>query len=323
MHKFRRVVLALVIGTLVVTQVSCITIPLFPPEGPLQERTVSGSGNQKILLVEMSGLISSEDPSGFIPRPSLIAHIKEVLTVAKEDPDVKALVIKINSPGGSVSASDVLYHELKTFKATRNIPVIASIMDIGTSGGYYIAAAADKIVAYPSSVTGSLGVIMLTVNAGGLLEKIGVEATAITSGPRKDMGSPFRAMTAEERAIFQGVIDAFYKQFLEVIDQGRPNLSMEEIRRLADGRIYTGPQAKALGLVDEIGYLEDAITLAKQEAGLTTAKVVTYGRPGEYQHNIYSNFLGREPGPWTDFAHVELLNMIRGGTPKFMYLWMP
>ncbi len=137
------------------------------------------------------------------------------------------------------------------------------------------------------------------------------------------MGSPFRAMTAEERSIFQGVIDAFYEQFLEVIDQGRPNLSMEEIRRLADGRIYTGPQAKALGLVDDIGYLEDAITLAKQEAGLTRAKVVTYGRPGEYRHNIYSQFLGRGPSPWTDFAHLELLNMIRGGTPKFMYLWMP
>src|SRR5690606_30645038 len=119
-----------------------------------------------------------------------------------------------------------------------------------------IASAADSVLAHPSSVTGSIGVIMLTMNAKGLLEKVGIEATAVTSGPRKDMGSPFRTMTAEERAIFQSLIDSFYQRFLTVVQEGRPQLQMDQLKKLADGRIYTGEQAKAAGLVDDIGYLE-------------------------------------------------------------------
>ncbi len=300
----------------------CVTINLLPQPGPLQETVLSGTGGSKVLVVDLSGLISSRDPEGFIDRPNLVAQIKEVLTVAAEDDDVKAVVIRINSPGGTVTASDMLYHEVRSFKKKRNVPVVASILDVGTSGGYYVAVAADKIVAHPSSVTGSLGVIMLTMNASGLLEKIGIEATAVTSGPRKDMGSPFRAMKPEERAIFQGVIDAFYARFLDVIQQGRPNLSKDRIRKLADGRIYSGEQAKALGLVDEIGYLDDAIELAKREAGIKEARVVLYRRPGQYRHNIYSRLLGGN-SVWAGLSRMDLMGLVRGTTPQFMYLWMP
>ena len=145
----------------------------------------------------------------------MLATFKEELTKASKDEEIKAVVLRINSPGGTVNASDILYHELKTFKGNKKIPVIASIMDVGASGGYYMAMATDAILAHPSSVTGSIGVIMLTVNAKGLLEKVGVEANAITSGPRKDMGSPFRTMTAEEKAIFQSVIDSFYRSVFQ------------------------------------------------------------------------------------------------------------
>jgi protease-4 len=194
-------------------------------------------------------------------------------------------------------------------------------MDVGASGGYYIASAADSVLAHPSSVTGSIGVIMLTMNARGLLEKVGVEATAVTSGPRKDMGSPFRAMTPEERAIFQGLIDAFYQRFLSVVQEGRPNLQMDQIKKLADGRIYTGEQAKASGLVDDIGYLEDAVELAKKKAGLTEARVIMYRRPGEYSNNVYSKLVA--PSPLASLAALDLQSLVRGGTPQFMYLWMP
>jgi protease-4 len=294
---------------------------LFPGPGPLQEAQVDGTGKAKVLLIEISGVISSQEKEGFRPAPSMIASVKEQLTRASKDENIKAIVLRINTPGGTVTASDIIYHELKTFKATRKIPIIASIMDMGTSGGYYIAAAADTVLAHPSSVTGSIGVIMLTVNAKGLLEKIGVEATAVTSGPRKDMGSPFRTMTAEERAIFQGLIDSFYQRFLAIVQEGRSNLQMEQIKRLADGRIYTGEQAKAAGLVDEIGYLEDAVELAKQKAGITEARVVTYQRPGEYSNNVYSRLLA--PGALAGLAELDLASFVRGGTPQFMYLWMP
>jgi len=301
----------------------CITVNLFPSPGPLREEQVSGSGSGKVLLMDLSGLISSHTQGGVLDEGSnMVARIKEELTLAAEDKKVKGIVLRINSPGGTVTASDILYHEVKAFKEKRKIPVIASIMDVGASGGYYVAAAADKILVHPSSVTGSVGVIMLTVNAQGLLEKIGVQTTAVTSGPRKDMGSPFRAMTAEERAIFQGVIDSFYERFLTVVREGRSNLTAEQIRNLADGRIYSGEQAKALGLVDGIGYLDDAVELAKKDAGLTEARVVVYRRPGEYRNNVYSRMLAGGGGPAV-FPSLDLFTLVRGGIPQFMYLWMP
>jgi len=303
----------------------CITINLLPGPGPLREEQLSGTGPAKVLLIELSGLISAQDSGGLVPQPNLVAQIKEELNRAAEDERVGAVVLRINSPGGTVTASDILYHEVLAFKGKRKVPVVASIMDVGASGGYYVAVAADKILVHPSSVTGSLGVIMLTMNARGLLEKVGLEATAVTSGPKKDMGSPFRAMTDEERAIFQGVIDSFYERFLTVVREGRPNLTAEQIRRLADGRIYAGEQAKAAGLVDAVGYLDDAIELAKKEAGLAEARVVVYRRPGDYRPNIYARLLSGGGG-WNGMPSLDLMtltSLVRGGTPQFMYLWMP
>lgn len=314
-----RLVVVLLVGLLMP---GCtFNFPLFPGPGPLQESQVSGTGKAKVLLIEISGVISSQDGDGFVPTPNLIASVKEQLTRATQDENVKAVVLRINTPGGTVTASDIIHHELKTFKASRKIPIVASIMDVGASGGYYIAAAADTVLAHPSSVTGSIGVIMLTVNARGLLEKVGLEATAVTSGPRKDMGSPFRTMTTEERAIFQGLIDSFYQRFLTIVQEGRPHLQIDQIKKLADGRIYTGDQAKAAGLVDEIGYLEDAVELAKKKAGLAEARVMTYKRPGEYSNNVYSKLVA--PSPLASLGNLDLMSFVRGGTPQFMYLWMP
>ena len=302
----------------------CITVNLPPGPGPLMEKEISGSGPAKVLMLDLSGVISSAEGEGFYPAPSQVARLKEALLKASADSNVRAILLRINSPGGTVTASDMLYHELRLFKQKRNIPIVASIMDVGASGGYYVAMAADTVVAHPSSVTGSLGVIMVTMNAQGLLEKIGVQASAITSGPRKDMGSPFRAMTDEERTIFQNVINGLYEQFLAVIKDGRKNLSADAIRKLADGRIYSGEQAKAAGLIDGIGYLEDAVELAKREAGITDARLIVYQQPGEYRHNIYSRLLGpSDGGAWNALTSFDLMALIRSGTPQFMYLWMP
>ena len=306
----------------IVLQAGCVTVNLIEPSGPVKEMELTGKGDGKVLLLDLSGVISAQDKEGIIPQPNMLATFKEELTRAAKDDRIKAVVVRINSPGGTVTASDILYHELREFKAKKKVPVIASMMDVGASGGYYLAMAADNVLVHPSTVTGSIGVIMLTVNARGLLEKVGVEASAITSGPRKDMGSPFRVMTPEERGIFQSVIDSFYQRFLAVVQEGRPNLSAEQIKKLADGRIYSGDQAKAAGLIDEVGYLDDAIQLAKKKAGLTEARVVTYGRRGEYQNNIYSRLFGASPGI-TGLANLDLMSMVRGGTPQFMYLWMP
>ena len=300
----------------------CINVSLFPQPMPLQEKTVQGTAADKILLMDISGVISEKGSDSLLGEPEeLIARIKEQLTLAGEDSRIKALLLRINSPGGTVTASDVIYHEISEFKAKQKVPVVAVIMDIGASGGYYVAVAADRIIAHPTSVTGSVGVIMLRVNAEGLLQKIGVEAGAIKSGAKKDIGSPFRPMSEEERAIFQGMIDGFYSRFLEVVTKGRKTLPAERLKVIADGRILTGPQAMQIGLVDQIGYLEDGIAAAKQLAGLTDARVVMYVRPGTYKSNIYSQAPGGSA--LEALANLDLMGLVRGGTPQFLYLWMP
>jgi protease-4 len=245
--------------------------------------------------------------------------VREELRKAEKDDRVRALIVRINSPGGTITASDVLYHEILDFKVRRKVPVIAAIMDVGASGGYYAALAADTIVANPTTVTGSIGVVMVTVNAQGLLEKIGVAPITIKSGPMKDAGSPFRSLTEPERAVFQSIIDEMYGRFVGLIVQSR-KLPEDRVRALADGRVYTADQALRLGLVDRIGYLEDAVALARERAGLTEARVVMYRRPKEYRANIYS----ATPAPATaESTLAQFAAVLGGGGPRFLYLWWP
>lgn len=304
----------------------CIHVDLFSGKGVLQETTISGEGSDKVLLIDISGTLTTSKDSGIFSEPSLPARLKEELTKAEKDDHIKAIILRINTPGGTVTSSDILYHELQEFKEKRKVPIISSIMDMGTSGGYYVAMASDYIFAHPSTITGSIGVIMLTLNGQGLLEKIGIQPTAIVSGPKKSMGSPFRAMNDEERAIFQDVIDRLYARFLTVVEQGRPKLAAAKIRQLADGRIYTADVAKTEGLIDEIGYLDDAIERAKKSAKLSEARVVSYTRSSRETHqNIYSHFDPPTVGPM-GFPQINastMLGVLQGGTPQMMYMWIP
>src|SRR5256712_6098936 len=278
----------IVTALLALVTAGCITISLFPQAMPLREKTVQGTAADKILMMDISGVISEKGSSNPLSESEdLVARIKEERTLAAEDSHIKALLLRINSPGGTVTASDVIHHEISEFKTKRKIPVVATIMDIGASGGYYIAVAADQIIAHPTSVTGSVGVIMLRVSAEGLLQKIGVEASAIKSGAKKDIGSPFRPMTEDERAILQSMINGFFSRFLDVVSKGR-SLPADQLKVIADGRVVTGPQALQLGLVDQVGYLDDGIAAAKKLAGLTDARVIMYARPEAYRNNIYS-----------------------------------
>ncbi len=304
----------------------CIHVDLFSGKGVLQETTISGEGSDKVLLIDISGTLTTSKDSGIFSEPSLPARLKEELTKAEKDDHIKAIILRINTPGGTVTSSDILYHELQEFKEKRKVPIISSIMDMGTSGGYYVAMASDYIFARPSTITGSIGVIMLTLNGQGLLEKIGIQPTAIVSGPKKSMGSPFRAMNDEERAIFQDVIDRLYARFLTVVEKGRPKLAAAKIRQLADGRIYTADVAKTEGLIDEIGYLDDAIERAKKSAKLSEARVVSYTRSSRETHqNIYSHFDPPTVGP-LGFPQINastMLGVLQGGTPQMMYMWIP
>jgi protease-4 len=304
---------------------SFISVSLVPSVEPLRETTVSGSGKDKILIMDISGIISEERKrglAGLSDEPDMVARIKEELKTAAGDKHMKAIILRINSPGGTVTASDMIYHEIEQFKKNTHIKIIACIMDLGASGGYYVAVSADKIIAHPTTVTGSIGVIMFNLSVEGLLQKIGVKDTSIKTGVHKDMGSPLKTMPEEERKIFQGILDTMYERFLTVIAENRKELTLEKLKSLADGRIYTAQQALECGLIDQIGYLDEAVLLAKEEARLTEARVVIYHRPGTYKNNIYSQLSNAGFGT-INLLNIDIKTFVNSGTPSFMYLWAP
>ena len=217
-----------------------------------------------------------------------------------------------------MTASDIMFRELDAFKRTSRIPIVASMMDVAASGGYYVALAADTIVAHPTTVTGSIGVIMISLNAEGLMQKVGLATATIKSGERKDMGSPFRQLTPDERAIFQSVIDDLYRQFVAKVVERR-NIPAATAATLADGRIYTAEQALGHKLVDRIGYMPDALAAARQAARVDTARVIVYKRPREYRATYYAR-AETEAGT---FAALSQLAGLAGAGPKFLYLWLP
>jgi protease-4 len=310
---------ALAVAVVSLAGCSVVSIDLTPRVRPLEEATVEGSGRDKVLLLDLAGVLAEEPIFTLESRPQvpLLARVREELEKAEEDDRVRAVVLRINSPGGTVTASDILYQEITRFRERRKIPVVACILDVGASGGYYVALGADRIVAHPTTVTGSIGVLMLTVNSGGLLEKIGVSASYVKSGEYKDMGSPFRSVRPEERAIFQDLIDRLHGRFVELVARSR-KLDEARVRAFADGRVYTASEALALGLVDQIGYLEDAITMAKAAAGLAEARVVAYHRPRQYRATIYSS--ADPPAPAAGLP--DIARLVFSG-PRFLYLWWP
>ena len=319
-----RMLSVLIAAALLLQGCSVLSIDFQPRIRPLQEETVEGKGKSKILLMDVSGLLSDES-GGLVlgtppPRVPIVARVREELQKAEDDDDVKALIVRINSPGGTITASDLIYREIESFKTRRKIPVVAVMMDVAASGGYYAALAADSIVALPTTVTGSIGVIMLAVNAQGLMEKIGVAPVAIKSGEMKDAGSPFRPLTPQERAVFQSVIDEMYGRFVTLIASSR-KIPEDRVRAFADGRIYTAEQAKALGLVDDIGYMEDVMASARKAAGLKEARVIMYHRPKDYRANFYS--AAPIPTAGLESSLQQLTTLLSGSGPRFLYLWWP
>jgi protease IV len=320
----RTSVLALVV-VLLATGCSFISIDLTPKIKPLEERTVEGRGKAKILLTDVSGFLSEEGQTQTLvigappPRVPLLVRFREELKKAADDSDVKALIVRINSPGGTVTASDIMFKELQLFKRTAKVPVVAVMMDVAASGGYYVALAADTIIAHPTTVTGSIGVIMLTVNAEGLMQKLGISAAAIKSGERKDMGSPFRALTGEERQIFQSVIDGLQGQFLAKVVESR-KIPTDTAKQLADGRVYTAQQALDAKLVDRIGYMDDVLDFTRKAIGVDEAKVVVYHRPSEYRATYYAR--AESSAGSLDVSVSRIVSMLGAG-PGFFYLWWP
>jgi protease-4 len=293
-------------------------------EPQLVEQTIEGHGPNKILLVPISGLIADLPSSDLLwSEPGMVTSIHDMLRVARRDPQVKALLLEIDSPGGGITASDVLYHELKEFHEQTGKEIVSVFGDVAASGAYYIASASQRIVAHPTAVTGSIGVIMPLIGMENLFAKIGVTARPIKSGAMKDVGSVFRDMTPEERQMLQGIVNDYYDRFVGIVLDGMKargvKITREELVKYCDGSVFTGERAKQIGLVDEIGYFEDGVRAACDGAKIKRdeTRVVAY----RHKPGLLETLLARSSAPSAQGLTLRLGGRAADETPRFLYLW--
>lgn len=287
-----------------------------------QEKTLeNGSLSSKIAVLEVSGIIQDNGDSSSLLGADGYNHrmFLKNLERAKDDKTVKGIVLKVNSPGGGVYESAEIHKKLEEIKKETKKPIYVSMGSMAASGGYYISTAADKIFATPETLTGSLGVIMESVNYSKLADKLGISFETIKSGAHKDIMSPSREMTKEEKNIMQSMVDNSYEGFVDVISKGR-GMPKAEVKKIADGRVYDGRQAKKLNLVDELGFYDDTVTAMKKDhKDLKNASVISY----EESFGLGSLF---SMGANKMFkSEIDFLNMreilSQYGSPRMMYLY--
>lgn len=296
----------------------------------LSERTVQGGTSaDKVAIIEVEGMLMNMRTGGFLqPTENSVSLFKQQMNAAARDKNVKAVVLRVNSPGGTVTASDTMYQIVKDYRTKTHRPVVASTQEVAASGAYYICCAADRIVAHPTSVVGSIGVLFNTMEFQQALEKLGVRADSIKSGPLKDMGSPYRTLTRPERNVMQEMVDEYFQRFIEVVSGNRPikepkpTLPLDSsYAGVYSGRVFSGQRAVELGLADQTGRLEDAIKVAKELGKAPGAKVVMYRRPYGYGGSIYAS--APSPAPQGNVLRLEIPEsraFLPGG---FYYLWEP
>ncbi len=257
-----------------------VRLPLGAPQH-LQEVTLLGEGEAKVLMVDVSGTLSFRRPWALPGMPqgeSLPAQVRQDLDRARKDPAVRALLVRIDSPGGTVTSSDVVFHEIRSFRDETGVPVVAVIVEKGLSGGYYVALAADEIVAHPTSLVGSVGVFVTKLDASQLLERWGVRSETTKSGPQKDLLSPLRPLTAEEQQTLDDLVGELAGRFEETVRAARPNADEEDLAMMRSAAPFTASRALELHMIDRIGYLEDAFEAATSLAGVEKARLVAYRR---------------------------------------------
>jgi protease IV len=288
---------ALGLAGLAVFAVVLILVTAGGPTAPAvyDEEYVAGDGPDKIVVVPVQGTIAPADDSLGGTQPTVTPEgLADALRQAGQDPTAAAVVLEINSPGGGVTASDEMHQSVLDFKKNTGKPVVVSMGDVAASGGYYISTAADRIVAYETTLTGSLGVIIPLNNFAEAADKYGIKQVVIKSGKYKDMGSAFREMKPDEREIFQSIVDEEYSEFVDVISEGR-GIPEARVREIADGRVYSGIQAKKLGLVDSFGGLDEASATAGNLAGTSDTTVVRYVQQPSFTDTLLARLTPGEP----------------------------
>ena len=291
---------------------------------PVVEMPVQGEAcgkGPKVAIVDVDGLLLNFNLNGpYSAGENPVDIFREKLDAAAADPDVCAVVVRINSPGGGAAASDMMWRELFAFREKTGRPVVACLMDLGTSGAYYLATAADRILAHPLTVTGGVGVILNLYNLRDFMSTFNIIYQGIKAGEQFDNASMTKELSPEAKALLQSMADEFYERFKAVVRKRRPQLNLAEGTAL-DGRVFTARQALERGLIDQIGYLDDALAEARRLAGQPAARVVLFHRRND-------------PG-WTPYATTPNIPLQaaflpysmpgadRIRLPLFLYLWQP
>ncbi len=314
------------LGSLLANFVLFVGLMLAVGPGPrpaFVERRVMGDQMErsKIVMLHLSGMIADvEAPGPFGDAVISPREVREALRQAREDGDVCAILLSIDSPGGGVTASDLIRHEILDYKRTTREPVAVLMGDVAASGGYYVSTPADRIFAHPTTITGSIGVIFQLLNYRGLFEKVGLKEYTILSPdtPFKDIGSPSREMREDEKQLLQGIVQEMYERFVDVVVDGRQSLDREAVRKLADGSVMTAFVAKERQLVDEIGYLDEAVAYLRARMQQPSARVVAYERPPTLLDSLLARSRVGDGAQSVEGA----MRFLRGGSsPRFLYLW--
>jgi protease-4 len=290
-------------------------------EGPVYPRPVEGppGGAPTIAVIDIDGpLLNQPVPGTLIGGDTAASLFRERLRAAATDPQVCGVVLRINSPGGSVTATEIMVRELHRFKAETGLPVVACLMDLGTGGAYYLATAADVIVAHPTTVTGGVGVIVNLFNLRETMAALNVLEQSIKSGPHIDMGASTRELDEATKTMLQQISDDFHQRFKDAVRATRPRLVREE--EVFSGRIFHGRQALDVGLVDHVGFLDDAVDVVKRMSGRGDAQVVMYRRGCDMPHSVYET---SDPLRMPTLFTFNMPGMSRKSLPLFLYMWLP
>jgi protease-4 len=299
--------------------------------GSLHERTIDGTGDDKIVLLSVEGVIQDKPAAGLFGGgggEGMVKRIKDQLDRAKQDKEVKGVLLDIDSPGGTVTASDQIHRYLMEFRKDSGKPIVVHQGALAASGGYYISAAGDEILCEPTTITGSIGVILGGLNAHRLLKEHGVDDVTITSGPNKDLLSMTGEPKESHRIILQQTVDEMYETFCGVVAEGivrrtkasDPKAVMADVKKLADGRIYTPTQAIDLKLVDRIGYIEDAFAAVKKRAGVTEARLIQYRKQPSFLDALQGN-VETKLGIGGVNVNIDAATLDELLTPRALVLW--
>jgi protease IV len=276
----------------------------------------------RVALIDLDGLLVNQNfGSLYSVGDNPLAALRDKLDAAARDPQVAAVVLRINSPGGSVTTCDIMAEELRRFRASARKPVVSCLMELGTAGAYYIASESDSIVAHPTALTGGLGVVFNHYNLQDAMAQLNLVADPVKSGSKIDMGTVTAPLDDETRALLQQMADSYRDYLHGRVKARRPTISAAEFQSIRDGRVVLASQAQALHLVDRLGYLEDAIAEAERRAGVSGTEVVLFHRSGYPAHSLYS--VTPSPPPLSDAIPFSYPGLDRSKLPAFLYLWQP